>query len=245
MHSVLYTPLKAEEGLKEASFMLLRDLPCRTLRVKALPNRRDIYQSKPLHTRSCMQAIENEDISNTLIQKFLIKHTQLLKKRKQITLCWIPSHIGIVGNERADKEAKSSLELDVRPLSIPFTDFLPKAKQFYHNLWQAIWDRSTDFLTLIHPELKKKTYDPSLTRREQRALCRIRIGHTRLTHSYRMDKDAERPKCDTCRCRLTIKHMMVDCPKFNDERQRFLQGSSLEEIYSNSDRAIIVKRVDF
>ena len=99
---------------------------------------------------SCMQAIENEDISNTLIQKFLIKHTQLLKKRKQITLCWIPSHIGIVGNERADKEAKSSLELDVRPLSIPFTDFLPKAKKFYHNLWRAIWDRSTDFLTLIH-----------------------------------------------------------------------------------------------
>ena len=189
---------------------------------------------------SCMQAIENEDISNTLIQKFLIKHTQLLKKRKQIILCWIPSHIGIIGNERADKEAKSSLELDdVRPLSIPFTDFLPKAKQFYHNLWQAIWDGSTDFLTLIHPELKKKTYDPFLTRREQRALCRIRIGHTRLTHSYRMDKDAERPKCDTCRCRLTIKHMMVDCPKFNDERQRFLQGSTLEEIYSNSDRAII------
>ena len=54
-----------------------------------------------------------------------------------------------------------------------------------------------------------------------------------------MDKDAERPKCDTCRCRLTIKHMMVDCPKLNDERQRFLQGSTLEEIYSNSDRAII------
>ena len=177
--------------------------------------------------------------SETFLKTILIKHTQLLKKRKQIILCWIPSHIGIIGNERADKEAKSSLELDVRPLSIPFTDFLPKAKQFYHNLWQAIWDRSTDFLTLIHPELKKKTYDPSLTRREQRALCRIRIGHTRLTHSYRMDKNADRPKCDTCRCRLTIKHMMVDCPKFNDERQRFLQGSTLEEIYSNSDRAII------
>ena len=102
-----------------------------------------------------------------------------------------------------------------------------------------MWDVSTDFLTLIHPELKKKMYDPSLTRREQRALCRIRIGHTHLTHSYRMDKDVERPTCDTCRCSLTIKHMMVDCPKFNGERQRYLKGSTLEEIYSNSDRAII------
>ena len=44
-------PLKAEEGLKEAPFVLSRGLPCRTLRVKALPNRSDINQSKPLQAR--------------------------------------------------------------------------------------------------------------------------------------------------------------------------------------------------
>ena len=138
-----------------------------------------------------------------LIQKFLIDHTELLKNRKQVVLCWIPSHIGITGNEKADQAAKSSLELDVRPLNIPFKDFLPRATKYYHDLWQSSWERSTDFLTLIHPELKKKVYDPSLTRREQRELCRISIGHSRLTHSYRM------------------------------------VGTTTEEIFDNSDRAII------
>ena len=188
---------------------------------------------------SCIQAIENEDLSNTLIQKFLIDHTELLKKRKQVDLCWIPSHIGIAGNEKADQAAKSSLDLDIRPLNIPFKDFLPKAKKYYHDLWQASWERSTDFLTLFHPELKKKVYDPSLTRREQRALCRLRIGHSRLTHAYRMDKRAEKPRCDECHCRLSIKHIMVDCPKFHQERVHFLDGTTTEEIFSNSDRAII------
>ena len=129
-----------------------------------------------------------------LIQKFLIDHTELLKNRKQVVLCWIPSYIGIAGNEKADQAAKSSLELDVRPLKIPFKYFLTRAKKYYHDLWQSSWERSTDFLTLIHPELKKKVYDPSraieLTRREQRALCRIRIDHSRLTHSL-MEKNTE------------------------------------------------------
>ena len=161
------------------------------------------------------------------------------RRRKVVVLCWIPSHIGIEGNEKADQAAKSSLDLDIRPLKIPFTDFLPKAKQYYHNLWQSWWEMKTDFLAQVHPELKKKVYDSSLTRREQRALCRIRIGHSRLTHGYRMDRHTERPKCDECNCILTIKHIMVECPKFQDERVTSLDGSTTEEIFNNSDRAII------
>ena len=41
--------------------------------------------------------------------------------------------------------------------------------------------------------------------------------------------------------RMQINYQAYDgrLPKFNDERQSFLQGSTLEEIYSNSDWAII------
>ena len=54
-----------------------------------------------------------------------------------------------------------------------------------------------------------------------------------------MEKNTEKPKCDECNCRLSIKHIMVDCPKFHQERVHFLDGTTTEEIFSNSDRAII------
>ena len=44
---------------------------------------------------------------------------------KQIVLCWIPSHIGIQGNETVDKQAKTSLSLEPTSFKIPFSNFKP------------------------------------------------------------------------------------------------------------------------
>jgi hypothetical protein len=39
------------------------------------------------------------------------KIRQLMDKRKRnVTLCWVPGHAGITGNDEADKEAKRTLE---------------------------------------------------------------------------------------------------------------------------------------
>ena len=45
---------------------------------------------------------------NPQIQKLLEKCHELLAK-KEIVLCLIPSHIGILGNELVDQQAKTSL----------------------------------------------------------------------------------------------------------------------------------------
>ena len=56
-------------------------------------------------TRYCIESNEPQ------IQKFLEKCHELLAY-KEIALCWIPSHIGIQGNEMVDKQAKTSLSLE-------------------------------------------------------------------------------------------------------------------------------------
>ena len=187
---------------------------------------------------SCLQSIQNEDLSNPLILKFLLKYREILLQGKDVVLCWIPSHVGIDGNEMADKLAKESLEQDIRPIPMPYTDFMPIPKQYCVGLWKQMWEVTPQYLTYINPQLIRKTYDPSLSRKEERALCRWRIGHTRLTHSFRME-GKDRPQCDECNVPLTVRHMMADCVKYQVQRESILPGDCIEDIFSHSDKDVI------
>lgn len=41
---------------------------------------------------------------------------------KIIYFCWLPSHVGIKGNEKADSAAKAALSKEITSCFIPYTD---------------------------------------------------------------------------------------------------------------------------
>ena len=55
--------------------------------------------------KSVLPALQSKDSSTPLITRLLDK-MNTLSKNNSIILTWIPCHIGIQGNERADKAAK-------------------------------------------------------------------------------------------------------------------------------------------
>ena len=61
-----------------------------------------------LDSKSVLQALQSKDSSTSLITRLLDKMNTLSKNN--IILTWIPSHIGIQGNEKADKAAKKALQ---------------------------------------------------------------------------------------------------------------------------------------
>ena len=63
-------------------------------------------------------------------------------------------------------------------------------------------------------DYKQKT---SLSRHDTVLLNRLRIGYTRLTHSYLLSGD-DLPECGTCQCALTVKHILVECVDLKDVR---------------------------
>ena len=58
-------------------------------------------------SKSVLQALQSKDSSTPLITRPLDK-MNTLSKNNSIILTWIPSHIGIQRNERADRVAKKS-----------------------------------------------------------------------------------------------------------------------------------------
>ena len=64
---------------------------------------------------SSLQAISGFKIELDLVQRIIKDYSTLSKSGKTIVLCWIPSHVGISGNEKADTAVKSALSLRVTP----------------------------------------------------------------------------------------------------------------------------------
>jgi len=73
---------------------------------------------------SSLQAISGFKIELGLIQRLTRDYSTLSKSDKTIVLCWMPSHVGISGNEKADTAAKSAFSLRVTPMNIPATDLV-------------------------------------------------------------------------------------------------------------------------
>ena len=76
-----------------------------------------------------------------------------------------------------------------------------------------------------------------MNRRFSIILTRLRIGYANYTHKYLMASGAERqvPLCSTCHVELTVKHILVRCPFYENQRRvNFLFNKSLQEILDES-----------
>ena len=150
-----------------------------------------------------------------------------------MVLCWIPSHVGIYGNEQADTAAKTALSLWVTPwkyqLLILFLVLSWSLKMA--TILEHLYRKQA---TTIRPTVGGRQQKPSLSRRDEVVINRLRIGPTRCTHSYLLT-GADQPECTTCQCPVTVKHILIECTDFNDTRTKYFVTSSLEEFFRTVD----------
>ena len=153
---------------------------------------------------SVLQALNHTSSKNPQIQNILQKH-HTISKYKTIVYCWIPSHIGIRNNERVDKKAKESLNLEQTVFKIPFNNFKPFIKRYISDKWQTSWNETPfNKLKEIKPVIKESKSVISNIRREEVVLTRLRIGHARITHSWLLNRD-EQPSCTGYDVPFTVK----------------------------------------
>ena len=98
-------------------------------------------------------------------------------------------------------------------------------------VFATLW-YSNQKLFEIMPNIKEFNVS-NLKRKEQVIIHRIRIGHTRLTHSYRMEGRINPPQCEYCREELTVKHFMLFCRRYDEIRQRYFRVDSMQELFTD------------
>ena len=69
---------------------------------------------------------------------------------------------------------------------------------------------------------------------------RLRIGHSRITHSYHF-AGTELPICIACEIPLTIKHVLMECGNFTPQRQKYYDCRSVNMKRLLNDRDLIKK----
>ena len=84
---------------------------------------------------SALQAIEHKNIHNPIVLDIISQLHHLASKGMIVVFCWVPSHMDIAGNEKADKAAKSALELEISSTKVPYSDF----KSCIYNSIQLQW----------------------------------------------------------------------------------------------------------
>ena len=162
-------------------------------------------------SKSVLQALEQYSPKNNMIRNAqdYIHHIQNNLKSK-INLCWTPAHVGIKGNEQADAMAKQAKTLPIKNVYIPYSDIKPIIKQTVLKRWQQTWDEQRqNKLHMIKPTLKKWESSSQKRRKDEVALCRLRIGHCNFTHIHLMTKQLP-PQC--CGETQTTMHALVECP---------------------------------
>jgi len=167
-------------------------------------------------------------------------YTHLANSGKTIILCWIPSHVNICGNERADTAAKSTLSLPITNMKLPACELIPCVSKLCLDESQDIWDCCEgNKLHSIYPTVGTVKHSKNISRYDSVILNRLRIGHSRLTHSYLLCGD-DPPICQSCGIPLTVKHILVECASLRDIRQKYFTVSSVADLFKSVDNHTII-----
>ena len=170
-------------------------------------------------SNSSLHAIKSLNTRANEIQGNIIRKLENFGP-KSITLIWVPSHVGIHGNEMADELAQSTGILGHCGVNRDPGCNVSLIKYKMHLLWQRQWTSLN--LNTIKPQIAHWSTANIGGRREQVTLARLRLNCTRLTHLTPYIERYFPPQCNTCDATISIEHILCICTEYDIQRIKLI-----------------------
>lgn len=192
---------------------------------------------------SALLSIKNgqSESRQDLIFQIMQSGNNLVKAGVEIVFLWVPAHIGVRGNEMADKLAKDALKKESIDLKVQHSKAEVKSivKARTCEKWQRLWD--TGDTGRQYHATQSQVGRARVTAREKKVedvFSRMRFGHTRLNSTlFRIKKHVD----GTCECsdsQETIEHVLMQCPRYHTERQQLIANLQREKVSFNFQKVL-------
>jgi len=200
------------------------------------------------------------DLFHNQLRIMLTKHQNL-----EIQIRWTPGHIGIDGNEEADKEAKQAAVEGSSPQQrlpkalrkkLPYSRSAAK-QAFMAKLKQKArkeWERSPRYQR-IHkyddsmPSPKYTHLIKPLRQKHASILYQLRTGHIPLAKHLHHIAKADTPRCPCCgQEEETIHHFLFRCSAHREARQAMTRAAGIDAMDLNkllSEKTLIPHLLKF
>ena len=173
---------------------------------------------------STLQALNSSD-PDQMIQGL---HSSLAKLTAQFTvsLQWVPAHVGLTGNEKADRLAKIGSQAPQTQNPVTYRE----AKTLLHSRYNGDWKKYNGrYQAHLDPIWR-------MERAQQTTIFRLRTGHCGLSAHLKRTGISDTSLCECGQADQTPDHVLQSCPKYAQgaDLTTKLWGSA-EDLYRTAD----------
>ena len=195
--------------------------------MKALEMCEDFAREKIVIFSDCQSALQV--IRNNSSPKFrsVVRPIQRsLLRNDQIILHWVRAHCGIEGNETVDGAANIAHTNKMSTVSfLTINEYNSFIWEKFIAHWEKRWRELVvltgkgKFMLELRQHITESDRIEISPRKMECAITRLRIGHAGvLNHLYRFEM-TDSPLCERCKIPETIKHFLMHCPKYYQQRE--------------------------